>query len=546
MSKKAMARSVKNGILLVVFVGIVWLISHLIYDKMKADGFFGVPEASVCSLSIGGREFSLNLKEPGYAIMPDYMTSERDIEISIAEAEKYDIKLNGSEIKPENDKFSVKVDELTSGNWIQLALRVRGATAFTDYGIEVLPPDLPKIEYNGVNPEAGFYYLTLNQYAIKMNQDGKIIYWRTTGDPTLNCFDFKATKVNDRLYYSVLVPFEAEYIQERGYLEGVYYTPVRAIVMDIDYRVIDTVDSVQPHPQSLKEEFLDMHDFVILGENHYLTLSYVGQRVHNIPKELDPSPFGTEVAAAVICEVKDGKTVWAWNSTDHPGLYALSVEGNDYAHQEMRWADYAHINSVAVDHSDNNLIASFRNLDAVLKINRTSGAIEWILGGSHDQFGLTEEQKFHRQHTAFLTDEGTITIFNNGNRNPLMFAQTFGAQESGGLDEDEALPVNEGQSFEQEPLNELSSVVEVKLNEKKRQLVSYNSYSVNARFSGTMGSVQKLTPGRPHYVMGWGGSVGIKNIPLFSEVDFGGNEIIAELYMYNQNYYNYRVYKFPW
>lgn len=59
------------------------------------------------------------------------------------------------------------------------------------------------------------------------------------------------------------------------------------------------------------------------------------------------------------------------------------------------------------------MIASFRNLDEVLKIDRQTGEILWTLGGLGDDFGLTEEQLFSRQHYAKLTDTGTLLLFDN-------------------------------------------------------------------------------------------------------------------------------------
>lgn len=69
---------------------------------------------------------------------------------------------------------------------------------------------------------------------------------------------------------------------------------------------------------------VDGHDFVLLGDRNWITESYVAETVDNIPAELNPNPLGSKVVAAVIQEVKDGKPVFTWKSTDHPELYALS------------------------------------------------------------------------------------------------------------------------------------------------------------------------------------------------------------------------------
>ena len=40
-----------------------------------------------------------------------------------------------------------------------------------------------------------------------------------------------------------------------------------------------------------------------------------------------------------------------------------------------------------------------------------------MLGGKGDQFGLKEKEKFSRQHYARLLSDGSITLFDNGNKN---------------------------------------------------------------------------------------------------------------------------------
>ena len=81
--------------------------------------------------------------------------------------------------------------------------------------------------------------------------------------------------------------------------------------------------------------------------------------------------------------------------------------------------DYVHVNSVAVDPKDNNLIVSMRNQYAVYKIDRETGAIIWILGGKADQFGITEDQQFIGQHYAqyenkdIYENDSVVTVYHN-------------------------------------------------------------------------------------------------------------------------------------
>ena len=64
------------------------------------------------------------------------------------------------------------------------------------------------------------------------------------------------------------------------------------------------------------------------------------------------------------------------------------------------------------------MIASFRHLDAVYKIDKSTGAIVWKLGGtSHapepDREGDPAAYTFGGQHDARLLPDGTLTVFDN-------------------------------------------------------------------------------------------------------------------------------------
>ena len=186
--------------------------------------------------------------------------------------------------------------------------------------------------------------------------------------------------------------------------------------MDEKYKVIDIVSCKKYN--NVPEGFpLENHDSIILDDNHYIVSTYFGENVNNIDKKLIGNSTGSRVIAAIIQEIKDGEVLWQWNSTEHPELYNLSQEHNDYKNLQNKWADYIHFNSVTVDPKDNNLICSFRNIDSILKIERYTGNILWMLGGKGDQFGLKEKEKFSRQHYARLLSDGSITLFDNGNKN---------------------------------------------------------------------------------------------------------------------------------
>jgi arylsulfate sulfotransferase len=169
---------------------------------------------------------------------------------------------------------------------------------------------------------------------------------------------------------------------------------------------------------------VDGHDHIILDDGHYIVGVHASKTVSNIPSMAGQSLF---VGGAGLQEIQNGAAVFSWLSTDQAALYACSTEGNNYA--ANNGADYAHWDSVIVD-ADSNWVASFRHLDAVLKINRGDGSIAWILGGPCDQFGLSAAQKFSHQFDARRAPDGRLTLFDDNNAGGISRALAFNLDEA--------------------------------------------------------------------------------------------------------------------
>jgi hypothetical protein len=82
-----------------------------------------------------------------------------------------------------------------------------------------------------------------------------------------------------------------------------------------------------------------------------------------------------------------------------------------------RFWDLVHINSVEPAGED--LIVSFRHVDAIYKIDRDTGKIVWKLGGTRRPESLDViddplgDEPFGGQHDARLWKDGTLTVFDN-------------------------------------------------------------------------------------------------------------------------------------
>jgi hypothetical protein len=161
---------------------------------------------------------------------------------------------------------------------------------------------------------------------------------------------------------------------------------------------------------------VDGHDVQPLANGGYL----IG--AHSQQAHVDTSPFGGSSDARVLnAELQQisprGNLVWRWRSQDHISL-AQTGRWWPYtiAHPARSGYDVAHWNSI--EPHGNAVIASFRQLDAVYKINKSAGAIAWKLGGtsigrSLEVIGDPQQYPLGAQHDARLLSDGTLSAFDN-------------------------------------------------------------------------------------------------------------------------------------
>jgi hypothetical protein len=243
---------------------------------------------------------------------------------------------------------------------------------------------------------------------------------------------------------------------------------------------------------------LDVHDLIYFSEQHYIVMSYYPKKPRNIPDSLKPHP-DVKVVAVIIQEVKSGEVVNQWDSTQFPELYAASRSCNDFADKDTV-QDYLHMNSMKLDPRDSMLICSCRNTNQILKIDLRKNKIVWRLGGLNSDFPVAPGQAFFRQHQASLIENNEILlVFDNGSK----------------ADRPQ------------------SRIIELKIDDAARKILSFNSYNIPEPFSRYMGSVQKT--GVNYFIGG-----GTANYVL--EIDPVSQERKIEL-LSGQT--TYRAYKYP-
>lgn len=442
-----------------------------------------------------------NSEETWYDV--NSLTTLYPITVSAGDYSDYTIKVNGIELNS-NSEVVFFVEKLNHDVGIPIEITNQETGLSCTKYIRTLNP---AIDVRSFGESDGYYYFTRDSFRCKMNGSGEVVYYGIS----LVTYDFKPHQVGDKLYYTFI------------YGTGAFdVTDVKCAlaVLDDKFAMVDQVEYLNTEKGMPERQRLDMHDAMMLDVGHYIITSYVPKRVTNIPQSVPSySPFGSRVLAAVVQEIKDGELLFQWDSTEHPELYGLSEQNNEYTNSMRYFEDYAHINSIEIDPSDNNLILSLRNMSTVLKVSRTTGEILWKLGGSGDDFGLDDSQKFSAQHYARISSRGTLTVFDNGM----------------------VMPEGEPNPFVDEYK---TRIVKYGLDEESHQLVSFKEYVVPGTCSPIMGNAELLDPTTDTFMIGWGGRRA--GTPLFSLVNFKENKVVFEVFDKGSNITqgsSYRAYK---
>ncbi|MEA2375119.1 MAG: hypothetical protein QOD53_1582 [Thermoleophilaceae bacterium] len=169
----------------------------------------------------------------------------------------------------------------------------------------------------------------------------------------------------------------------------------------------------------------DVHDLQPMGNGHFLGLTY--RRRENV----DLSAYGGQEHATVFDgEVQEltpgGKVVWRWNSRDRISPSETSrawwyyPEFADSHPPAERGYDLQHLNSVEPD--GNGVVVSGRHVNAVYRIDRATGRVDWKLGGSYvagESLTVVPAPSgplLGGQHDARVLADGTLTVFDNRSR----------------------------------------------------------------------------------------------------------------------------------
>jgi arylsulfate sulfotransferase len=355
-------------------------------------------------------------------------------------------------------------------------------------------PDTSLYHVSGSGQDSGeiliAFNTTTNGILEILDQNGNALKQKVL---PLRVEDFQRWNINDKKRYTY---FQAEGNYTIANLQGI--EEGYQIICDSDLNVISKISLTSyGNVSAASSDKNDSHEFILLDDNHYITLTYQLAQPTNIPDSLHPDPFA-QVINCIIQEVNNGQVIFQWQGIDHPEFYGTSVENNNFTDAD-NVMDYMHMNSICIDPNDNNFICSSRNLDQIIKINRTTGEIMWRLGGKHSDFALTDDEVFLRQHFARIVDNGeTLMFLDNGDAS----------------------------------LRNYSRILEFKLNEVAKTINSFKAYRIPDNFIQFGGSVQKFD--NTYFI---GGCFADYTL----QIDYTTNKVLLRL---NQNYPSYRCLKY--
>jgi hypothetical protein len=253
-------------------------------------------------------------------------------------------------------------------------------TIFLAFPFTILAQDPPKITITQSGPTApGVILFTPGHTHLQIiDNSGQVIYQ----DGPSSYFDFKVQSLDGTLSYRQI-------ISGNGVIRN----------LGRNYSLIETVEAIG------YDEGVDPHELLKLAPGHWMYFIY--DRI----TPFDLSAYGGLLTATlistVIQEQQNGGVVFEWRDLDHVPIT------DSVADLTGQIVDYTHGNAFELD-DDGNILASFRNTNQVLKINRQTGAVIWQLGGSSNQFNFTNDPGFALQHNIRQLDSGNITLFDNG------------------------------------------------------------------------------------------------------------------------------------
>ncbi len=246
-----------------------------------------------------------------------------------------------------------------------------------------LPGDLPSFVAGGPDPAPGYVVLAAGAYGLVIDNGGRVVWYRRFDNgPGLN---FVAQPTGR--YYVRPPPPDPTVIAPWLELD-----PLGNVVREIRCS------------SGLQARFHDLvagpdgDSWLLCDETRTMDLTALGGVA-------DARVTGTDVQHVS----STGALLFGWSPFDH--FEITDVDAADRAGSMVNWT---HANALDFD-ADGDLLVSFRNLNEITKIDVSTGAVIWRLGGLRNEFSFsgTPMPAFAHQHSLRVHDAGSVLLLDN-------------------------------------------------------------------------------------------------------------------------------------
>jgi hypothetical protein len=244
-----------------------------------------------------------------------------------------------------------------------------------------LPLDLPQYRASGVDPSPGYIVFASGKFGLVVDNTGLVVWYRRFQDGVGLSF---MAEPNGRYVARPTTP-------DPGDLEPW----VEIDSFGNNTRSLFCALGLQSRPHDLISD-RDGGYWLMCDETRTMDLSAYGG---------NPSArvTGTNVQHLSVA----GALLFEWSPFDH---FAITDVAASERGASVNWT---HGNAIDVD-ADGNLIASFRNLGEITKIDVKSGAVIWRMGGLRNQFAFDSPGlPFAGQHGARMSSPGHLILLDN-------------------------------------------------------------------------------------------------------------------------------------
>ena len=248
---------------------------------------------------------------------------------------------------------------------------------------EALPPDLPHYVAAGFDPLPGYVVFGAGAYGLVIDNTGRVVWYRKF--PNGPGLSFMA-EPNGRYVTRPTTPDPSDLDM------WIEVDPLGNIT-----RQLGCASQLEPRP----------HDFLSQPDGSYWLMC-------DEVRTMDLTAYGGVANAKVTGTdvqhvAKDGTLLFSWSPFDHFAI--TDGQPSDYSGTNVNWT---HGNALDLA-PDGGLLVSFRNLGEVTKIDVTSGAVVWRLGGHANQFTFLDPSApvFVGQHSIRIGDTGEIAMLDN-------------------------------------------------------------------------------------------------------------------------------------